>query len=144
MIGAVVNARPELFDVAVADVPFVDVLNTMLDATLPLTVVEWEEWGNPQERAAFDDIRAYAPYENVVAQDYPSMMILAGWSDPRVGYWEPAKLTARLRATKTDDNPLVLRTHLEAGHGGPSGRYAAYRETAFLYAFALGVLAPAG
>ncbi len=137
LVGAVLNARPDLFDVAVADVPFVDVLNTMLDETLPLTVVEWEEWGNPAERSYFDYMASYAPYENVRAQDYPPTLMLAGWTDPRVGYWEPAKLVARLRATKTDAQPLLLRTHLDAGHGGPSGRYAAFEETAFIYAFAL-------
>ncbi len=137
LIGAVVNARPQLFDVAVADVPFVDVLNTMLDETLPLTVVEWEEWGNPNERAAFDYIASYAPYENVREQPYPAMLLLAGWSDPRVGYWEPAKFTARLRESNTSSAPVVLKTHLDAGHGGPSGRYSAYEETAFIYAFAL-------
>ncbi len=140
LIGAVVNERPDLFDVAVADVPFVDVLNTMLDETLPLTVVEWEEWGNPNEREAFDLIASYAPYENVKAQDYPAMLLLAGWSDPRVSYWEPAKLTARLRATATGTKPLLLKTHFDAGHGGPSGRYAAYEETAFIYAFVLDAL----
>ena len=139
-IGAVVNDRPDLFDVAVADVPFVDVLNTMLDETLPLTVVEWEEWGNPNEREAFDLIASYAPYENVKAQDYPAMLLLAGWSDPRVSYWEPAKLAARLRATATGTKPLLLKTHFDAGHGGPSGRYAAYEETAFIYAFVLDAL----
>ena len=137
LIGAVVNARPDLFDVAVGDVPFVDVLNSMLDENLPLTVVEWEEWGNPNEREAYDYIASYAPYENVRAQDYPAMLLLAGWSDPRVSYWEPAKLTARLRERGTGDAPLLLRTHFEAGHGGPSGRYAAFEETAFIYAFAL-------
>ncbi|MEM6290907.1 MAG: S9 family peptidase [Myxococcota bacterium] len=140
LIGAVVNARADLFDVAVADVPFVDVLNTMLDDTLPLTVVEWEEWGNPNEREAFDYIASYAPYENVVAQDYPAMLLLAGWSDPRVGYWEPAKFTARLRMRNTADAPVLLKTHLDAGHGGPSGRYAAYEETAFIYTFVLAQL----
>lgn len=140
LIGAVVNERPELFDVAVADVPFVDVLNTMLDETLPLTVVEWEEWGNPNEREAFDLIASYAPYENVKAQDYPALLLLAGWSDPRVSYWEPAKFAARLRATATGTKPLLLKTHFDAGHGGPSGRYAAYEETAFIYAFVLDAL----
>jgi len=137
LVGAVVNERPELFDVAVADVPFVDVLNTMLDESLPLTVVEWEEWGNPNEREAFDYIASYAPYENVKAQDYPAMLLLAGWSDPRVSYWEPAKFTARLRETNTGSKPVLLRTHFEAGHGGPSGRYSAYEETAFIYSFVL-------
>jgi oligopeptidase B len=137
LIGAVVNARPDLFDVAVADVPFVDVLNTMLDETLPLTVIEWEEWGNPNEREAFDYIASYAPYENIEAQAYPAMLLLAGWSDPRVSYWEPAKFTARLRQRNTGTRPVLLRTHFDAGHGGPSGRYAAYEETAFIYAFVL-------
>ncbi len=137
LIGAVVNARPQLFDVAVADVPFVDILNSMLDETLPLTVVEWDEWGNPNEREAFDYMASYAPYENIRTQPYPAMLLLAGWSDPRVGYWESAKFTARLREHNTSVTPVLLKTHLEAGHGGPSGRYAAFEETAYIYAFVL-------
>ncbi|MCR9161779.1 MAG: S9 family peptidase [Nannocystaceae bacterium] len=137
LVGAVANERPDLFEVAIADVPFVDVLNTMLDESLPLTVVEWEEWGNPNEPETFEYMASYAPYENVAAQDYPAMLLLAGWTDPRVSYWEPAKFTARLREHNTGSRPILLRTHFEAGHGGPSGRYAAYEETAFIYAFAL-------
>lgn len=137
LVGAVVNARPELFAAVVADVPFVDVLNTMLDPSLPLTVVEWEEWGNPSVAEDYEYIASYAPYENVRAQAYPPMLVLAGWNDPRVAYWEPAKFVARIRERRTNDAPLLLLTNLEAGHGGPSGRYPAIREWAMVYAFFL-------
>jgi oligopeptidase B len=137
LMGAVVNARPDLFAAVVADVPFVDVINTMLDPSIPLTVIEYNEWGNPNEREYFDYIASYAPYENVVPQAYPPMLITAGLNDPRVHYWEPAKWTAKLRATKTDDNVLLLKTNMGAGHGGASGRYEWFRETAFTYAFIL-------
>lgn len=137
LMGAVVNERPELFRAVVADVPFVDVLNTMLDDTLPLTVIEWEEWGNPKEKEFFDYMASYSPYDNVKAQDYPAMLITAGLNDPRVGYWEPAKWAAKLRATKTDGNILLLKTNMGAGHGGASGRYDYLKEIAFEYAFIL-------
>ncbi len=137
LVGAVVNERPELFAAAVADVPFVDVLNTMLDPSLPLTVVEWEEWGNPSIPEDYEYIASYAPYENVRAQAYPPMLVLAGWNDPRVAYWEPAKFVARIRERRTNDAPLLLLTNLDAGHGGPSGRYPALREWAMVYAFLL-------
>jgi oligopeptidase B len=119
-------------------VPFVDVLNTMLDDTLPLTPPEWPEWGNPlASEADYRLIASYAPYENITAQAYPPIFALGGLTDPRVTYWEPAKWVARLRATKTDKNPLYLKTHMEAGHGGASGRFERIRETAESYAFAL-------
>ncbi|UVM71133.1 S9 family peptidase [Pseudomonas alvandae] len=140
LIGAVLNQRPELFKVAIAEVPFVDVLNTMLDPELPLTVTEYDEWGNPEEPDVYDRIRAYAPYENVRAQAYPAMLVIAGYNDSRVQYWEAAKWVAKLRATKTDDNPLLLKTELGAGHGGMSGRYQGLRDVALEYAFVLKVL----
>ncbi len=137
LVGAVVNQRPELFAAAVADVPFVDVLTTMLDPSLPLTVIEYGEWGNPQQRRSYDAIKAYSPYDNVRSQEYPAMLVLAGLSDPRVGFWEPAKWVAKLRAHKEDVEVLLLRTNMEAGHGGASGRYDALRETALWQAFVL-------
>ena len=138
LMGAVVNQAPELWGAVVADVPFVDVLNTMLDDTLPLTPGEWPEWGNPiTDKAAFDLIRSYSPYDNVEAQAYPPMLITGGLNDPRVTYWEPAKWAAKLRATKTDDNLLLLKTNMGAGHGGKSGRWDALKEDAEAYAFVL-------
>lgn len=138
LVGAVVNTDPELFGAAVADVPFVDVLNTMLDESLPLTPGEWPEWGNPiTDKAAFELIRSYSPYDNVKAQDYPPMLITGGLNDPRVTYWEPAKWAAKLRATRTDDNLLLLKINMGAGHGGKSGRWERLHEVAETYAFVL-------
>jgi len=138
LMGAVVNANPELWGAAVADVPFVDVLNTMLDDTLPLTPGEWPEWGNPiTDKAAFDYIRSYSPYDQVKGQDYPPMLITGGLTDPRVTYWEPAKWAAKLRATKTDHNLLLLKINMGAGHGGKSGRWEKLHEVAESYAFIL-------
>ena len=137
LMGAVTNMRPDLFHAVVAHVPFVDVLNTMLDPTLPLTVTEYEEWGNPNDKAAYDYIKSYAPYENVGAKAYPNMLVTAGLNDPRVPYWEPAKWVAKLRELKTDTNELLLKTQMGAGHGGPSGRYERMREKAFEFAFIL-------
>jgi len=137
LIGAVVNMRPDLAKVAVADVPFVDVMNTMLDETIPLTVVEYEEWGNPNLPEYYDYMNSYSPYDNVVAKEYPNMLITAGLNDPRVQYWEPAKWTAKLRANKTDNNLLMLKTNMGAGHGGASGRYDYLKEIALEYAFIL-------
>ncbi len=142
LIGAVVNLRPDLFRAAIAKVPFVDVMNTMLDPTLPLVVPEFEEWGNPAEAEYFDAMRAYSPYDNVAPVEYPHLLVTAGFNDPRVMYWEPAKWVAKLRATKKGDRQLLLKTNLGAGHGGLSGRYSALSELAFEYAFifqALGV-----
>jgi oligopeptidase B len=140
LMGAVTNMRPDLFRVVMAEVPFVDVVNTMLDATLPLTVIEYDEWGNPNDPAAYAYMRSYSPYDNVERKDYPNILVTAGLNDPRVAYWEPAKWTARLRALKTDDNRLLLKTNMGAGHGGPSGRFDFLREIAFKYAFMLDVL----
>ncbi len=138
LMGAVVNSDPDLWGAVIADVPFVDVLNTMLDADLPLTPGEWPEWGNPiEDKAAFELIRSYSPYDQVKAQAYPPMFISGGLNDPRVTYWEPTKWAAKLRATKTDDNMLVLKTNMGAGHGGKSGRFESLREAAEEHAFVL-------
>ncbi|MEO7504593.1 MAG: S9 family peptidase [Sphingomicrobium sp.] len=138
LMGAVVNQAPDLFGAIVADVPFVDVLNTMLDDTLPLTPGEWTEWGNPiEDKDAFDLIRSYSPYDNVSPQAYPAMLITGGLTDPRVTYWEPAKWAARLRATRTDSNLQLLKINMGAGHGGKSGRWNALHELAEAYAFVL-------
>ena len=140
LMGAVANMAPGDFAGIIAEVPFVDVLNTMLDATLPLTPPEWPEWGNPIEREAdYRTIAAYSPYDNVAAQAYPPILAVAGLTDPRVTYWEPAKWVARLRAVKTDDNPVLMRTNMDAGHAGASGRFSRLEEVAYSYAFALKV-----
>ena len=141
LIGAVVNMAPEAFGAAVAEVPFVDALNTILDPSLPLTVMEWEEWGNPVESAeVYRYMRSYAPYENVEAREYPPVLVTAGLNDPRVSYWEPAKWVARMRATKAGDSRLLLKTEMGAGHMGPSGRYDAWKDEAFVFAFVLETL----
>ncbi len=138
LVGVVANTDPDLWGAVVADVPFVDVLNTMLDDTLPLTPGEWPEWGNPlTDPAAFELIRGYSPYDNVKPQDYPPMLITSGLNDPRVTYWEPAKWAAKLRANKTDDNVLLLKTNMGAGHGGKSGRWDSLKEVAETFAFVL-------
>ena len=141
LIGAVANMAPDRFAGLIAEVPFVDVLNTMLDDSLPLTPPEWMEWGNPiTDPEAHRAIGDYSPYDNVVEQDYPAILALAGLTDPRVTYWEPAKWVARLRATKTDEQLLMLRTNMDAGHGGAAGRFDRLHETAFAMAFALRVV----
>lgn len=137
LMGAVVNMRPDLFKAAIAQVPFVDIINTMLDASLPLTTSEYIEWGNPNEKPAFDYMISYSPYDNIKAQNYPAMLIKVSLNDSQVPYWEGAKFAAKLRATKTDNNVLLLKTNMGAGHGGSSGRYDALKETAFDYAFML-------
>jgi oligopeptidase B len=137
LMGAVANMRPDLFRAVVADVPFVDVINTMLDASLPLTAQEWEQWGNPMIPDQYAYMRRYAPYENVTRQAYPWILATTSLNDSQVMYHEPAKWVARLRALKTDENPLYLRTLMTGGHGGASGRYDRWREAAFRYAFML-------
>ena len=137
LMGAVANLRPDLFRAIVAQVPFVDVVNTMLDETLPLTVIEWEEWGNPKIEEQYRWIRAYSPYDNLESKEYPAILATAGLNDPRVSYWEPAKWVARLREIATTRGPLLLKTEMGAGHGGPSGRYDTWRDEAFDLAFML-------
>ena len=140
LMGAVANLRPDLFASIVAEVPFVDVLNTMCDVDLPLTPPEWPEWGNPiEDEDAYRTIAAYAPYENVAAKAYPAIFATAGLTDPRVTYWEAAKWVAKLRRLKTDSNPLLLHTNMEAGHGGASGRFRRLVEVAMVYAFVLAI-----
>ena len=140
LIGAVLNQRPELFAAAIAEVPFVDVLNTMQNPDLPLTVTEYDEWGDPSEPEVFERIKSYAPYENIHAQAYPAILAVAGYNDSRVQYWEAAKWVAKLRAHKTDGHLLLLKTDLDAGHGGMSGRYQALKDVALEYAFIFKVL----
>lgn len=137
LVGATLNLEPELFGVVIAEVPFVDVLNTMLDPSLPLTEFEYEEWGNPQERNVFDRIRRYAPYEAIQPSNFPPILATAGLNDPRVPYWEAAKWVARLRKNQTSPAPILLKTDTESGHGGPSGRYREWEETATLQSFVL-------
>ncbi len=136
-MGAVVNLRPELFRAVLSHVPFVDVMNTMLDATLPLTVAEYEEWGNPNEADDFAYMRSYSPYDNLRAGAYPAMLVKTSLNDSQVMYWEPAKYVAKLRTLKQNDTPLLLHINMEAGHGGASGRYDYLKEIAFDYAFLL-------
>ena len=137
LVGAVINSRPDLFGAVVSLVPFVDVLNTMLDDTLPLTVGEYEEWGNPNDPEVYARIKAYCPYTNIEAHPYPAMLIRTSLNDSQVMYWEPAKYVAKLRALKTDNNPLLFKINMDAGHGGASGRYDYLKETALDYAFIL-------
>jgi oligopeptidase B len=137
LMGAVTNLRPDLFRCVVADVPFVDVVNTMSDSTIPLTTEEWLQWGDPRREPYYSYMKSYSPYDNVARKAYPAILVTAGLNDPRVGYWEPAKWVARLRASKTDDHVLLLRTNMGAGHGGASGRYDALHEQAIRYAFIL-------
>jgi len=137
LVGAVFTMRPDLWDGVVARVPFVDVVTTMLDASIPLTTFEWDEWGDPRVREYYDYMLSYSPYDNVEARDYPHLLVTTGLHDSQVQYWEPAKWVARLRASKTDGNLLLLETNMGAGHGGASGRYDRYRETALVYAFLL-------
>ena len=144
LMGAVVNERPDLFSVVLSHVPFVDVMNTMLDASLPLTVAEYEEWGNPNEPDAFVYMKSYSPYDNLKPGDYPAMLVKTSLNDSQVMYWEPAKYVAKLRTLKKNATPLLLHVNMDAGHGGASGRYDYLKEIAFDYAFLLRELGVAG
>jgi oligopeptidase B len=137
LMGAVINDRPELWNGVIAAVPFVDVITTMLDTSIPLTTGEYDEWGNPNDEEYYHYIKSYSPYDNVEAKAYPNLMITAGLHDSQVQYWEPAKWIAKLRDLKTDDNILIMHCNMEAGHGGASGRFEALKETAKEYAFLL-------
>jgi len=137
LMGAVSNMRPDLFKGIVAEVPFVDVVTTMLDPSIPLTTGEYDEWGDPSQKEYYSYMLSYSPYDNVEAKDYPNLLITGGLHDSQVQYWEPAKWAAKLRALKTDNNRLLLKTNMEAGHGGASGRFRRHHETAFAYAFLL-------
>jgi oligopeptidase B len=137
LMGAVANLNPDLFAVIVAGVPFVDVVTTMLDESIPLTSLEWEEWGNPGDPTYYAYMKSYSPYDNVTAKAYPHIVVTTGLNDPRVGYFEPAKWVQRLRELKTDDRDVILKIHMGAGHGGSSGRYDRLAELAMQYAFAL-------
>ncbi|MPM05981.1 Protease 2 [bioreactor metagenome] len=137
LVGAVANMRPDLFNTIVAHVPFVDVINTMLDTSLPLTTQEYEEWGNPNEEEYYKYMLSYSPYDNVTAQNYPNILATGGLNDSQVGFHEPAKWVAKLRSLKTDDNIILLHTNMESGHGGATGRYDRVKETAFEWAFIL-------
>jgi oligopeptidase B len=137
LIGAVLNMRPDLFGCAVAQVPFVDALTTMLDDKLPLTVNEFEEWGNPAEREFYEYMKSYSPYDNVHEAEYPALLVTAGLNDPRVSYWEPAKWVAKLRTINSGEQPVLLKTEMGSGHMGPSGRYESWREEAFISAFVM-------
>jgi oligopeptidase B len=140
LIGAVLNMRPDLWRVAHASVPFVDVVNTMLDPTIPLTVGEYEEWGNPSDKAFYKTMLSYSPYDNVAPKPYPAILVTAGLNDPRVQYWEPTKWVAKLRDHTVSERPILQRTNMGAGHGGASGRYARYKEIAWEDAFILSEL----
>jgi oligopeptidase B len=135
LMGSVANMAPQLYNGMVAQVPFVDVVTTMLDDSIPLTTGEYDEWGNPNEKEYFDYMLSYSPYDNVVAQDYPNLLVTTGLHDSQVQYWEPAKWVAKLRDKKTNDNLLFLDTNMDAGHGGASGRFEALKELAKEYAF---------
>jgi oligopeptidase B len=136
-MGAIANMRPDLFKGIVAAVPFVDVVTTMLDDSIPLTTGEFDEWGNPKKKEYYDYMLSYSPYDNVEAKDYPAMLVTAGLQDSQVQYFEPAKWVAKLRELKTDNNLLLLHTNMDAGHSGISGRFRRYKETALYYAFIL-------
>ena len=144
LMGAVINMRPDLFDGVVAAVPFVDVTTTMLDESIPLTTSEYDEWGNPNDSAYYEYIMTYSPYDNVVAADYPNLLVTTGLHDSQVQYWEPAKWVAKLRAIKTGNNLLLMHTNMEAGHGGMSGRFRRLREAARDYSFLLNLAGLAG
>jgi oligopeptidase B len=137
LTGAVTNMAPELFNGVISDVPWVDVVTTMLEPDIPLTTSEYDEWGDPREKDYYEYMLSYSPYDNIEAKDYPNILVTTGFHDSQVQYWEPAKYVAKLRALKTDDNTLLLRTNMQAGHGGATGRLKKHRETAMDYAFLL-------
>jgi oligopeptidase B len=139
LMGAVLNMRPDLWKGVIAAVPFVDVVTTMLDESIPLTTGEFDEWGNPQEKEFYDYIKSYSPYDNVESKEYPAILVTTGYHDSQVQYWEPAKWVARLRELKTDSNPLLLYCDMDTGHGGASGRFKRLKETAMEYAFLIWV-----
>jgi oligopeptidase B len=136
-MGAILNMRPDLYKGVIAAVPFVDVVTTMLDETIPLTTSEWDEWGDPRKKEYYDYMLSYSPYDQVKAMDYPNILVTTGLWDSQVQYWEPAKWVARLRDMKTDDNILVMDCNMDVGHGGASGRFERFRITALEYAFIL-------
>jgi oligopeptidase B len=137
LMGAVVNQAPDMWKGIVSAVPFVDVVTTMLDESIPLTTGEYDEWGNPNDKAYYEYIKSYSPYDNIEAKDYPAMLVTTGYHDSQVQYFEPAKYVAKLREMKTDNNPLVFHINMDAGHGGQSGRFRRFKETAMEYAFML-------
>jgi oligopeptidase B len=137
LVSAAMTMRPDLFKVVIAKVPFVDMVSTMSDPSIPLTTLEYDQWGNPDDKESFDYLISYSPYDNVRATNYPNLLITTGLNDPRVAYWEPAKFAAKLRELKTDNNLLLLKTNFDAGHAGASGRYDFMKEIAFDYAFLL-------
>ena len=137
LMGAVVNMKPELWNGVVAAVPFVDVVSTMLDETIPLTTFEWDEWGDPRIKDYYDYMKSYSPYDNIESKDYPNMLVTTGYWDSQVQYWEPAKWVAKLREKKTDNNLLVMDCNMDSGHGGASGRFERYKRRALTYAFLL-------
>jgi oligopeptidase B len=137
LMGAITNMRPDLYKGIIADVPFVDVISTMEDETIPLTTFEWKEWGNPNVKEEYDYMLSYSPYDNVAKKEYPNLLVTTGLQDSQVQYWEPAKWVAKLRTMKTDKNLLLLKTNMEAGHGGASGRFESLKEDALMYAFVL-------
>jgi len=140
LMGAVTNLRPDLFKIVISKVPFVDVINTMMDPSLPLTVIEYDEWGNPNDKTYFEYMKSYSPYDNIEEKEYPNMLVVAGLNDPRVGYWEPAKYVAKLRTMKKDDNVILLKTNMGFGHKGASGRYDYLKDVAFEYSFIFEIL----
>ncbi len=137
LMGAIINMEPEMWNGVIAGVPFVDVVSTMLDETIPLTTGEFDEWGNPKEKKYYDYMKSYSPYDNIEKKDYPNLLITTGYWDSQVQYWEPAKWIAKLREYKTDDNQLLMYCNMDVGHGGASGRFSKYKEVALEYAFLL-------
>ena len=136
-MGAIINMRPDLWNGVISAVPFVDVISTMLDESIPLTTGEFDEWGNPKDKEYYDYIKSYSPYDNIERKNYPNLLVTTGYWDSQVQYWEPAKWVAKLREYKTDDNLLIMDCNMDVGHGGASGRFKRYKEVALEYAFLL-------